>query len=41
MINIKYIIVCRPTTIKEKGDYIPPVREREGQNLRKELSERA
>jgi hypothetical protein len=30
MINIKYIIVHRPTTIKEMGDWTPPVREREG-----------
>jgi hypothetical protein len=37
MINIKYIIVHKPTTIKDMGDGTPPVREREGQKLRKGL----
>jgi hypothetical protein len=34
MINIKYIIAHRLTTIKEMGDVTSPVREREGQNSR-------
>jgi hypothetical protein len=38
MINIKYIVAHRLTMIKEMGDETPPVREREGQKLRKGLS---
>jgi hypothetical protein len=34
MINIKYITVRRPTTVKEMGDGNSPVREREGQKSR-------